>query len=180
MHEIEIKVLNVDANIIEERLIKLGAKETQRSKLTVDWFGPKGLTHNGDDPWFLRIRSYGTEKVEVTWKGIPETISIARKVREINVDVLDHQKMAQIFLALDLELYAHQEKQRISWVLKNWKFDLDQYPNMPAYLEIEGHGENEIKEALKLLSLQNNKTSSEGERSLTQSEYNLNWFDMKF
>ena len=49
---------------------------------------------------------------------------------------------------LELERYAHQEKVRTSFTLKNWIFDIDQYPKMPAYMEIEGHSEEHIQEAL--------------------------------
>ena len=81
---------------------------------------------------------------------------------------------------MGLERYAHQEKYRISWLYKRWRFDLDQYPGMPAYLEIEGYSGKHIRQALELLGLSGHKTSSEGERILIQKEYGLNWYDMRF
>jgi len=64
--------------------------------------------------------------------------------------------------------------------LENWNFDLDQYPGMPAYLEIEGNSENHINEAIKLLELQDYEALSEGETKLIKEKYGLNWNDMRF
>lgn len=70
MHEIETKVLEVDKEKIEKRLLALGAKEIQNTRLIVDWYGPKGITHAGDDPWYLRVRTTTGGKVEVSWKSL--------------------------------------------------------------------------------------------------------------
>lgn len=180
MHEIETKVLNVNSDDIATRLHKLGAQIQQDIKLVVDWYGPKGLTHNGDDPWFLRVRSYSEEKIEVTWKGLSDHIGTSRKTKEINFDVSDAEKIGELFAEFGLEKYAHQEKFRKSWILKKWRFDLDLYPKMPPFLEIEGHSEQDIKEAIRLLKLEDNPTFNKGERMLVQDKYGLNWFEMKF
>ena len=148
--------------------------------MVVDWFGPKGLTHKGDDPWYLRVRSYSDGKIEVTWKSKSKVLGIARSQKEINFTVSDKQSVFDLFTNLDLELYAHQEKDRTSWKYKNWQFDLDKYPNMPVYLEIESQSEAGIMEAIKLLNLENFKTSSEGETNLIQNIYKLNWSNMRF
>ena len=180
MHEIETKVLEVDKEELKQKLESLGAKQIQSVRLVVDWYGPKGLTHDGDDPWYLRVRSYSGEKYEVTWKAKSDILGAARKHKEINFTVSDPERIGDLLLELDLEKYAHQEKDRTSWVLNDWQFDLDEYPGMPAYLEIEGKSEEHIQEALKLLNLENHKNSSQGERALIKEQYGLNWFDMKF
>jgi hypothetical protein len=51
---------------------------------------------------------------------------------------------------------------------------------MPAFLEIEGKSEDEVKEAVALLGLENNRTWAEGERILIQKVYGLDWYDMRF
>ncbi len=79
-----------------------------------------------------------------------------------------------------MKLYGHQEKDRISWVYKKWRFDLDQYPSMPAYLEIEGESEGSIQEAIKFLELEDKIATPEGERNVIEKNYKLDWFDMRF
>ncbi|MBI4276563.1 CYTH domain-containing protein [Candidatus Uhrbacteria bacterium] len=180
MHEVETKILNVDAKSIAVTMQKIGAEKVLETRLIVGWYGPRGLTHNGDDPWFLRIRTYSGERHEVTWKGKSDILGTSRKHKEINFTVSDPVSLGDLFEELDLEKYGHQEKDRVSWIYKDWRFDLDQYPEMPAYLEIEGKDEAHIQEAIQLLGLQDHKTSSEGERVLIQKEYGLDWFKMNF
>lgn len=178
-HEIETKVLNIDVDKIKTTLISLGAKKIQDTRLVVDWFRPIG-TKEGKDPWFLRVRSDSSGKHEVTWKAKSEIIGVARKHKEINFTINDPKKIADLFEELQLEQYAHQEKDRVSFVLADWQFDIDQYPNMPAYLEIESSSEQQIKKALIKLGLENNPTWTNGERILIQDIYKLNWYDMRF
>lgn len=179
MYEVETKVLDVDAAALAEQLQELGARQVQDTKLVVDWFRQPEW-REGDDEWYLRIRSYSDGKAEVTWKGRSEKLGVSRKHKEINFLVPDPEIIADLFEAIGLERYAHQEKFRKSWMLEDWRFDLDQYPGMPAYLEIEGASEEHIQQALLMLDVIGHKTSSEGERVLIQTEYGLDWYNMRF
>jgi len=178
-HEIETKVLDVDRDAIAARLEELGAKKKQDTRLVVDWYRPKG-TAEADAPWYLRVRSYTNGTHEVTWKARSEVLGVARRHKEINFTVSSREQIADLFEELGLEAYAHQEKDRLSYTLKEWQFDIDSYPGMPAYMEIEGASEEHIKEALELLGLTGNRTSPEGERVLIQDTFGLNWYDMRF
>ncbi len=178
-HEIETKVLNIDLQDIKKKLESLGATKTKETRLVVDWFRQQGITE-GNDPWFLRIRSNSEGKHEVTWKAKSEIIGIARKHKEINFNILEPDQLADLFEELGLEKYAHQEKDRISYSLKNWLFDLDLYPGMPPFLEIEAESEESIQEAISLLGLKENPTWAQGERILIQDTYKLDWYNMKF
>ncbi len=179
MYEVETKILDVSKDEIEQSLNILGAKKIQTTRLWVDWFRSKGILE-GEDPWYLRVRKYSDGKVEVTWKGKSEILGAARKHKEINFLISDPQAAKNLFLELNLEAYAHQEKDRLSWEFMEWRFDLDQYPNMPAYLEIEGKDEAHILEAIKLLKLDKHRTSSLGETSVIRNIYGLDWNNMKF
>ena len=178
--EIEVKVLEVDSISIKEKLIALGAEQTQDIRLTVDWYGPKGITHAGDDPWYLRIRTTGDGKSEVSWKSLAQHVGNTRQSKEINFNVSDALAAGEFLAVLNLELYAHQEKDRISFRYQNWNFDLDKYPGMPAYLEIEGESEQHVAQALKLLELGKHESISEGERKLIGERYHLDWYNMRF
>ncbi len=180
MHEIETKILGVDREEIRKKLQVLGAKEIQNTRLVVDWYGPKGFTHEGDDPWYLRIRSASDGKKEISWKSLPKITGNTRHSDEINLNVEDAVMVGKLFENIGLENYAHQEKDRISFILKDWQFDLDQYPGMPTYLEIEGNSHEHVQEAIKLLNLENHESIGEGERILIKKEYNLDWFNMRF
>jgi adenylate cyclase class 2 len=178
-HEIETKVLDIDAEAFKKKIISLGGVKTQETRLTVDWYRQKGVKE-GEDPWFLRIRSNSEGKHEVTWKAKSDILGTARKHKEINFFIAEPEKLADLFLELGLEKYAHQDKDRVSFDLKDWHFDLDQYPKMPAYLEIEGKSEAHVNEAIKLLGLSKHKTWAKGERILIQEIYGLDWYQMEF
>lgn len=179
MREIETKVLEVDKKKIKQTLKSLGAKEIQNTRLVVDWYCPKG-THKEKHPWYLRIRTTSDGKNEVSWKSLPKITGNTRHSDEVNFNVSDAKLAKKLFENIGLENYAHQEKDRISFSLKDWNFDLDQYPQMPAYLEIEGKSHKHVQEAIALLQLENHKSIGEGERILIEKEYGLNWYNMRF
>src|SRR3989344_5386717 len=155
-HEIETKVLDINKEDVGKKLLGLGAEKIQETKLKVDWYGVKDRKE-GEEDWFLRIRSYSDGKNEVTWKAKSDILGTARKHKEINFLINEPEKLADLFEELDLEKYAHQEKDRTSFSFKDWQFDIDQYPGMPAFLEIEGESEEHLREAIILLALEGNK-----------------------
>jgi adenylate cyclase class 2 len=178
-YEIETKVLDIDPDAIEKKLLDIGAEKTRATILSVDWYRIKGIKE-GEDPWFLRIRSNSEGRREVTWKAKSDILGTARKHKEINFAINEPEQLADLFEELGLERYAHQDKRRMSFTLRDWRMDIDSYPKMPPYLEIEGTGEEHIKEAIALLGLEKNRTWAKGERVLVQEVYGLDWYDMKF
>lgn len=179
MQEIETKVLEVDVEAVKAKLNKLGAKEIQNTRLIVDWYCPKGIAMT-EHPWYMRIRTTSDGKSEVSWKSLPKIVGNTRHSDEVNINVSDAMLAGKIFEHIGLENYAHQEKDRISFTLNDWNFDLDQYPGMPAYLEIEGKSHEHVQEALHLLNLENHTSIGDGERVLIEKKYGLDWYNMRF
>jgi adenylate cyclase, class 2 len=179
MQEIETKILEVDVEDLKRKFASLGAKEIQNTRLTVNWYCVKGALESGH-PWYLRVRKTSDGKSEISWKSLEKFVGNTRQSEEINVNVSDFEKAKFLLEALGLEHYAHQEKDRVSFTLKNWNFDLDQYPKMPAYLEIEGESEEHVGEAIKLLGLEGHQALSQGETKLIREKYKLDWNDMRF
>lgn len=179
MNEVEVKVLDIDKTEVEKQLTKLGAEKTYEGRLSVDWFWRTEDTE-GNEPWFLRVRSDSSGRAEVTWKARSQHGIYSRKHKEINIPLPNHEDMKELFLEIGLVLYAHQEKDRTSYALRDWKFDIDQYPGMPVFMEIEGKDNAHIKEALELLKLIRNRTWVDGERKLIKDVYGLDWFKMSF
>lgn len=130
--------------------------------------------------WCLRIRSNSEGKHEVTWKAKSEILGTVRKHKEINFHIDEPEELSDLFEEIGLEKYAHQEKDRTSFTLKDWLFEIDDYPGMPPFMEIEGSSEEHVNEAIILLGLEKNRTWTEGERTLIQKVYGLDWYDMKF
>lgn len=190
-HEVETKVLGIDEAAVRARLAELGARQIADGRLRVWWYGVPGLGDEGQ-PWRLRIRT-GHGKNEVNWKGKAVAIpgATTRTVEEIETTVSDPDALAELFVKIGLEMGAYQEKDRTSWELVDpasapgsgeakWHFDLDQYPGIPAFIEIEGKSEAHIEEAIKLLGLEGKQTWTTGERRLVEQVYHTNWHNMKF
>ena len=101
MHEIEAKILEVDTESVKSTLVGLGAREIQNIRLTVDWYGPKNLSHAGDDPWYLRVRTTSEGKSEVSWKSLPKITGNTRHSDEINFNVSDPQSVEKLLEAMN-------------------------------------------------------------------------------
>ncbi len=179
MHEIETKVLEIDKDLILAKLENLGAIRVKDTRLTVDWYCTEEAL-KGSHPWYLRVRSTTDGKNEITWKSLETFVGNTRQSKEVNIDVSDFNNAKLILEAIGLVHYAHQEKDRVSFTYKDWIFDLDQYPKMPAYLEIEGSSEEHVGEAIKLLDLVEYEALSQGETKLIRERYGLDWNDMRF
>ena len=177
-HETETKVLDIDVETIASRMEELGAEKILDTRYTVDWY--EFEKYKVKPPWYLRIRRRSDGPAEVTWKGRSTVLGASRTHKEIDFRVHNPDEMAELFESIELRNYAHQEKDRTSWTLKDWKFDLDRYPGIPPYLEIEGHDEDHIQEAIKLLGLLGHTTSPEGEKVLIHDQYKVDWYDMRF
>jgi adenylate cyclase class 2 len=178
-NEVETKVLDIDVKELLAKLKSLKAKKVDDVLLKVDWYQAED-TIAGEEKWFLRIRSYNDKKFEVTWKAKSDILGTARRHKEINFNIGDPLKLGDLFEEVGLKKYAHQEKRRISFTYKKWRFDIDFYPDTPAFLEIEGQSESHVKEAMKLLGLSKNRTWADGERKLITNVFGLNWYDMRF
>lgn len=85
-YEIETKVLDINSEQLQQKLISLGASKMKETRFSVDWYRIKGVKE-GEDPWYLRIRSDSEGKHEVTWKAKSTILGIARKHKEINFNI---------------------------------------------------------------------------------------------
>ena len=179
MHEIETKILEVDTSQILKKLHDLGATEIQNTRLFVDWYCLKSALASAH-PWYLRVRKTTDGKSEISWKSLEKFVGNTRQSQEININVSDFENSKSLLESIGLVHYAHQEKDRISFTLKDWNFDLDQYPKMPAYLEIEGTSEEHVGKAIQLLNLENHEALSQGETKLIRERYALDWNNMRF
>lgn len=179
MQEIETKVLDIDKTKVTEKLLELGAKKESHTRLVVDWYRTTS-TVEGEEPWFLRVRSDSEGKHEVTWKAKSDIIGTTRKHKEINFLTNHPEEITDLFQEIGLEKYAHQEKDRDTFRLQDWQFDIDTYPGIPPFVEIEGSNEEHVKEAVALLNLEKHKTWADGERTLIMEVYNTDWYMMTF
>jgi adenylate cyclase class 2 len=94
-----------------------------------------------NDGW-IRIRDEG-DKITLTFKQSEENEFGGAK--EIEVSVSDYKKTIDIFLSLGMTVHSDQETKRESWLLNNVQIELDEWPWLNPFIEIEANSEEEVK-----------------------------------
>jgi adenylate cyclase class 2 len=149
--EIEAKFLHVNHDELRIRLRDVGAickKPDRLTKLLTIDFPDKRLrsTANG----WVRIRDEG-DRVTLTYKQLNDR-SIAG-MQEIEVVVDDFDKTEMLLRAIGLKRYAYQETRRETWELDGVEIDLDEWPWIPPFVEIEGPDEVAVWKIVERLGL---------------------------
>jgi predicted adenylyl cyclase CyaB len=149
MLEIEIKILEINKEeIIKKILATEGTLVTPQRLLVAQKFDTPNKDIKNKNNLF-RIRKDG-EKVEVTYKINRNQDDGFRKAEEIQTTVGDFETMQNIILALGFVPTQYQEKKRTTYSLCKTLVEIDELPNIPAYIEVEGEEKN-ISEVVQLL-----------------------------
>ncbi len=147
-HEYEAKFLSVDIGDIRTRLANLGATQSfPRTLLTRKIFENDSLASGA----WVRLRDEGTRST-LTLKRVTDATTIDGTT-EIETTVGDLKAMADILTHLGLSEVRYQENYREEWRLGEVMFDLDTWPDLPTFLEIEGPDETAVRSAAASLDL---------------------------
>jgi len=146
--EIEVKFTSVNHNEMRKRLKKLGAKLVQPMRLmkrvTIDDESMKKRDA------FVRVRDQG-DKVTITYKQF-DSLSL-EGAKEIEVVVDDFDKAVALLSAAGLSHNSFQESKRETWQLDGADIELDEWPWLDPYIEIEGPDEKTVKDIASKLGL---------------------------
>jgi len=155
MEEIEVKFLDVNAHELQEKLKSIGAEKVgdffyrRRVFDYPDW----RLEEKGS---WLRLRDEG-DKITLSFKqrlGIPKDgIGNDAGMEETEIVVSDFDTTAQLILKLGFMEKHYAENKRTRWVKDGIEFDIDTYPELAPYLEIEAPSWGEIDKAIAWLGL---------------------------
>ncbi len=206
--EREIKVLNIDSGKISSVLEALGAKKILDSITYIEGFDfaeGKKLKSNIQIPdkfdqiinklkdqsdgrsllqhdAYLRIRTEG-ERSELIFKIRLNKDTNVKEEEETSVVInkKDFKSVRKMLKELGLSRIAIQEKKRISYVYSRLglRFDIDTWPHIPTYLEIEGESEEKIFEGMKLLGLDQKDSTNENAKEIF-AKYGINPKKLKF
>ncbi|OVE75070.1 hypothetical protein BVX95_00260 [archaeon D22] len=146
-HEIEIKILDIDSVKIKEKLLKIGAKDLGEKflrEITFDY----PTKSKQKIKTMLRLRTEG-KKTFLTYKERNEVDEFL-DVNEYETEVGDDNTILTIFEKIGLNKRNFREKTRHSFKLDNVNIEIDKYPTIPAYMELEGDRKT-IEKTLSLL-----------------------------
>lgn len=156
MQEIEVKFLNINSDRMQAKLAEIGAKRVgeyfyrRRVFDYPDWRLDKAAS-------WLRLRDEG-DRITLSFKkrmGVDANDGTTNDagMEEIEIEVNDFDKTATLLLRVGFVEKHYAENKRIRWVKDNVEFDIDTYPELEPYLEIEAPAWEQIDKAIELLGL---------------------------
>lgn len=165
MAEIEIKILGIDVNKVAERLASLGARPLFSGVVRCLHFDLPGETLRKSNCLF-RLRRWEGEsgfpnKFEICYKGPKQIIDGCKVREEIETTVADADRFETIMTKMGYHVTLNNDKYRRSYEWEGAHFDLDEYPTVPAYMEIEAQDRAGIDRAVKALGLEKYEQSTE-------------------
>ena len=151
--EYEVRVLEIDKDKIQLKLKELNAVliEDVFQKRYVYDFKPVIPTK------WIRLRTNGS-KTTLTIKNV-ESFNIDG-TKEIEIEVSDFDTTNEILKELGYIPKGIQENKRIKYNLNGVEIDIDTWPKIPSFLEIEGTNEEDVYNTLKLLGIPKEKATS--------------------
>ena len=148
MHtEYEVRILEIDVEKLISKLEELHAKKDWDllQKRYVYDFIPKV-----SGKW-IRLRTNG-KKTTLTIKNLVSSQIDGTQELEIEVDNFERTNL--ILRELGYEAKAYQENRRIQYIFNGLEVDIDSWPMIPTYLEIEGSSEEAVYCAVEALGFQ--------------------------
>lgn len=159
--EVEIKILNIDPKKLKNKIIKLGGKQILKLTLFREFYLDSPIKNRKYSSF--RIRSEG-KKCFLTIKTKKDDNKFEiRNEHEVSVS---NEKIIQDILSIaGFKIFRKREKKRESFLLNDIKIEIDTYPQMNPYVEIEGKNKKEIMQIIKKLDFSfkyaNKKTATE-------------------
>ena len=145
--EFETKVLEFSLEDVITKLRELGAEET-----------PEYLARRyvflfpGEDATFIRLRDENGRITLAYKKKDVSTTQIGQTV-EIQTEVKDFEKTAEIFKTLTFDKVIYVETKHHIFRLDGVEYSIDSWPLIPPILEVEASSEEEVNAGLEKIGL---------------------------
>lgn len=141
--EIEAKFLDVNHDDIRKKLKALGAKLEQPMRLmrrkNYDY---KDRRLENEKTGWVRVRDEG-DKITLAYKQLEDRTLLGTK--EVSLDVNDFEATCRFLENIGLEVQSYQETKRESWTIGEIQIELDEWPWVNPFIEIEAPDEASLK-----------------------------------
>jgi len=168
--EIEAKFLNVNHEDLRTKLKQLGAVCEQPMRMmkrkNFDYPDLRLQKNNG----WIRVRDEG-DKVTMCYKQLNDRTLHGTKEVELVVD--DFEAACKFLAAIGIEQKSYHETKRESWGLGNARIELDEWPWVKPYIEIEAGSEPELKKIVNKLDLDFTKAVHGSVEIVYRAEYDV-------
>lgn len=169
--EYEVRVLEINTEEMIAKLEAFGATkngEYDQKRYTYD-LKPK------DESKWIRLRTNG-EIATLTLKNIENTTITGTK--ELEIEVSNFEDTKELLSRIGFEPKAYQENKRIQYILDGVELDIDTWPLIPTYMEIEGKSVDDVEKIIEKLDLDRNKITSLDVKAVYDEKYGINIDDM--
>lgn len=152
--EFEAKVLDVEPDEVADRILLLGGRRVGSRMMRRYVYDVQA----GDESRWIRLRDTGAEVTltvkEIAHDGIDGTT-------ETEVVVGDFETTNELLRRIGFEPKSYQENRRTSFELADAQLELDQWPLIPPYLEIEGRSREHVVEVGRMLGVSEDDLTGE-------------------
>lgn len=173
--EIEAKFLDIDPEVIRAKLRDLGATLVQSERLmrrkNYDFEDLRLQKING----WVRVRDEGN-KVTLAYKQLNDRTLHGTK--EVNVTVSDFDSTCDFLESIGLVSKTYQETKRESWILDGAEVEIDTWPWIPTYIEIEAETEDVVRSVASKLGLEWSKALHGSVEIAYQAVYDVSEADV--
>ncbi|MFH1751867.1 MAG: CYTH domain-containing protein, partial [archaeon] len=128
------KVLEINKQEMVKKLLALDAVKVFEGDIqaTCYDFKDNSILHDNS---LLRLRKKG-DKNFLTFKKVVSSVK-AKVVEEIETEVKDFNEMQEILLNMNLKSFKDFTKKRTSFKIDETLFEIDEYKELPVFMEIE-------------------------------------------
>lgn len=152
MYETEIKILEIDREKVEEKLLSLGARKTFDDKIHAVYYNDN-RNEIQRNQGTLRLRKEGSRSVFTFKTRVENRDAKVREEKEVSVSDFDTMKsiLESIGFSPWLEMTKHRTTYEVAGV--HFEFDkyLDEYGYIPEFLEIEARDVGTVLKYAELL-----------------------------
>lgn len=100
---------------------------------------------------WIRLRKTNDKVTLATKHILANNDSCLQQMLETEIEVSSFEGTKDLLTQLGFSYKSYQEKKRISYQLLNHQIDIDTWPDIPSYMEIEGESESDISTILEML-----------------------------
>jgi adenylate cyclase class 2 len=148
--EFEIKFLEVDVPALEKKLLEIGAEKVGEYDYEITTFDYPDYRLNDKHSW-IRLRTDGFDTT-LTYK---ERIGVKSSdgslpddgMKEIKIKVDNFKNARELMFAIGLIVKHEAKRKRIRYKRDDIVFDIDFWPQIPPYIEIESTSLQKARDA---------------------------------
>jgi predicted adenylyl cyclase CyaB len=148
MHELEVKILDIDVPRVMKRLHALDAKKVFEGEIRASYFNFSRSKAHDPLPSPVRLRKKG-DLVELCYK-LPTGETRAKAMIEYETHVESFDATRSLLLAMGMRELPKSKvvKQRVSYRVGHALYEFDTLPRIPTFLEIEAQSMHYLIDAV--------------------------------